>query len=184
MSGSYLYPSQTIAALNKCHSDDLIYDLSLVPNWLAIPYVLGGLLDRIKQNFNEHTREVLLPDQNEYHWFRKPSPSPHIIRFESKAIGGKDKSLELALYSSAANIEIQAFTWINLDGEAIKPIKIIKHDWYKYKCETGETIYKCDKCEMRGRGKYFLSNQIQIGSGIRPDRLLTCEQEIVRDIVE
>jgi len=186
--------------IDQNESDDIIYDLSKMPNWIAIPYVKGGLYDRIQENISKHSDTPLLVDQDEYQWFRRPSMSmgylPNLTSLVkllkpgatlASVILSDDKykfilSIHLAYYDSAVNISTHAVTWVT-PTSVLKPLKILKHRWEKIKWHSDVSRYKCTNCGMLGSGKFFTSNSMRVKSAICPDRLLTCNQEIIREVI-
>lgn len=174
-------------------TDDLIYDLSRIPNWLTVPYIKDGLYDRLQHNFKQYKNEDLLIDQEEYQWFRRPATIQtnfHITsrvrllkstappNFLYKHNKDYSETVDLVIYDSAVNAFISAVTWTTTTN-IIKPMKILKHAWEHE--EKG--IYKCETCGMMGQGKFFTSNHMRVKSAICPNQLLTCEEKIVQDIV-
>jgi len=186
--------------INQNESDDLIYDLSNMPDWCKIPYIVGGLYDRIQKNLREHAEQPLLVQQDEYQWFRRPSSNINnnittCVELLKPGVKATDYSyttprnelnklilpVNLVFYDSATDIHIHAATWTSTSF-TIKPIKILKHDWHKIM--FGDiSRYKCTACGLLGSGRFFSANFTKVKSAICPDRLLTCEQEIVRDII-
>ena len=186
--------------IDQNESDDLVYDLSKMPGWCKIPYISGGLYDRIQENLRQHTNQPLLTEQDEYQWFRRPSSNinnnittcvellkPGVKETDYSYIMPRSESnklmlpVHLAFYDSATDINIHAVTWTSTSF-AVKPIKILKHDWHKITF-SDVSRYKCTECGLTGSGRFFTANYASVKSAICPDRLLTCEQEVVRDII-
>jgi hypothetical protein len=163
-------------------SDDIIYDLSKVPNWITIPYIKNGLYDRLQENFRQYKNEPLLIDQDEYQWFRRPNV--HGINYHITSMvrllkpNAYTETAELVIYDSAVDVFISAATWI-ANNKTVKPMKILKHVWNK----VGPGTFKCETCGTLGRGKFYTPNHMRVKSAICPDQLLTCEEKIVQDIV-
>lgn len=188
--------------INQNESDDLIYDLSKIPSWLRIPYVSGGLYDRVINNIRSHSNQPLLLDQEEYQWFRRPSDtynvrskinakvelikpgikeSELIFRYGNK-LKNKVTTLTLAFYNSATDISINGVTWV-AESKALKPLKILKHRWEKTGYVRDTALHKCEVCGMEGFGRFYTSNYQRVKSAIMPKYLLTCDQAIIMDII-
>jgi len=189
----------TATEINQNASEDLVYNLSCVPSWMIVPYVAGGLYDRVQENFSKYKHEELLINQEYHRWFRRPS-TQHInfnlntrvrlLKPEAKKAKTyteirKPENLEMldmVIYDSASDLSISAITWVT-SSNIIKPMKIFGHIWEKVKNNRDANMFKCSNCGMIGRGKFYTANHMRVKSAICPDKLLTCEEKIIEDIV-
>jgi hypothetical protein len=180
---------------------DLIYDLSLVPNWMYCPYEPGGLYDQVINNVKENQDIPLLLEQDEYDWFRQPihsfnyEISTYVNLIKSSDYNGYSSynipkeallTLQLAYYKSAAH-NIFATTWVS-NSFSIKPFKILNHEWGDGKGIKNYTrdylkSYACKKCGVNGFEAQYMSNNKKVSSAILPVEFLTCEQRIIQDII-
>jgi len=170
---------------------DLIYNLSNMPSWLYVEYISGGLYDRVIANDEEYKNEPVLFEQDEFQWVRQTLSSSNInivtkvnlLKKESYNDKGyftvKDDSLfylELIFWKSSVYKNIQAVSWHN-SNLIIKPIKILKHEWEAVVAGSAKSSYKCKVCDMVG---YKVTNT---RSAILPEKLLTCDQKIIENIL-
>lgn len=180
---------------------DLIYNLSLMPSWMYLPYEKDGLYDRVMQNNLENKDLPLVLENDEYQWFRQPLPSGinNTVRVTLIRPGIDDSlgiyslssketlTLELAYWKSTTYKNIQAVSWVNSEVN-IKPFKILKHEWEinhisLNRIKENIVNYICKKCNMKAGRTTYSSNSLRVPSAILPNKLLTCEQAIIEDII-
>lgn len=187
---------------------DLIGLLMEAPSIVPIDYVPNGIYDRVLKNLTEHTKELIIPDNDQYDWNRiqvndiwfkkticlqKPNKK---IRQKLKFFRSKDGQikhqyrwinivkLSLYFYRSGADPKIVAYTFGDRYGDRlIKPFKILKHDWCKInKCNAlfGHPRYIDWECKDCGLRAYSHPNS---KFAIMPLHPLTCEEVKIRNII-
>ncbi len=177
-------------------NEELVYGLIQCPKWYPINYVEGGFFDRCLKNFKEHAKESNLTDNDYYDWVRIPTPSNiHTIWLArpGKTVERKLKTiytqdgypkrletwvnvvrLDLFFYKSMAQPGVQGFTFGDRT-HVLKPLKVLNHKWTK----PGDwhDTWKCSKCGLTGR------SHEKAEAALIPDKLLTCDEVCVADIL-
>jgi len=187
---------------------ELVYGMIQCPKWYPINYTVGGFYDRCLENFRKHAREETLTDNDKYDWVRIPTTSnihtiwlakpgkevkkkPKMVQgrygFIEKELWTNVVRMDLFLYRSMAEPGVQGFTFGDRQ-HILKPLKILHHKWIRRTTEawndfhafqkTGSEVgWICDKCGLTGHS--HMSNK----AALIPDRLLTCDEVCVADII-
>jgi hypothetical protein len=187
---------------------ELIFALIQCPKWHPVNYVVGGIYDRCVENFKSHKDDDVLTDHEKYDWVCVPTSSKiHTIwlakpgkkverkyklintktGYHEREVWTNVVRLDLFLYRSITHKNVQGFTFGDR-SKILKPLKILEHSWVVKKTESWkdfssfgltskETCWVCSNCGLHGVSKSSTA------SVVFPDKLITCDEATVADII-
>lgn len=198
-------------AVDQINNQDLIGTIMELPSWYPIKYLEGGIYDRVLNNYKVNAKNINLPDQDEYDWFRIPNPKRGnktiCLQRPNKQVSRKRKiwldqrgnlqerfiwtnivQLTCYFYRSSIDNKIIAYTFGDKKGNRIiHPFKILKHSWREEnKYLLPNRKYLCGEnlvwiCTECGLRG---NSRGESPNSIMPIDPLTCDEMMIKDIIE
>lgn len=187
--------------------NDLIYTMVKCPSWYPINYTEGGIYDRCFENIKSNVGKTDCHDNDKYDWIQipttrsihtiflaKPGKEVKKVEYEAKTKYGTVTKwywtniikMNLFLYKSMAQKPMQGFTFGDRKN-LLKPLKILDHKWIRKNAGEWEDLevssrtngikWFCKNCGMTAR------SQINNPAALFPEKLLTCDEYSIADII-